>query len=351
MKFPGSLVYWDDNGSGNGPNRLHHLQSMKQSAFNQLAGKRISYASNHFLVVKCYKDALSSGEVVSFFMKSQANGTTSNFTGAANVSNGTESKVEEQVFVPKEVAFECGGQDNAKACVAVVESCTQKADAYLASVYKNNPFKAAEQREELDCQCFVSNGCSPSCNVALYMVWATGTGAQCLPRPPVYLESIGAFQVLFQRDRRHGMTVCSQYGDPTVTNVMPSDISYDYFPEYPNPAGWIAHHCAYLKRSDMRRYPSRYKYLPLYYYDDDAYSPRHVARILLVVWLSPSCRPSPRLRSGMSCCLAIGSYQLTVATQMNFPIPQTYFYDPYSGRARKSRFISIETLAEDPFPS
>mmetsp|Transcript_8618 Transcript_8618/g.28757 ORF Transcript_8618/g.28757 Transcript_8618/m.28757 type:complete len:327 (-) Transcript_8618:477-1457(-) len=268
---------------GNRPNRLHHLQSLKRNALNEL------------------QDALSTGEVVNFFMKSQTNGTTSSSSSsnASNssdpCSNGTDCS---KIFIPKEVAFECGGQDNADTCVTLVESCTDKADAYLSAVYKNDPFRATELRKDLNCQCFVSNGCSPSCNVALYMVWATGTGVQCPARPPVYLESIGAFQ----------------YGDPMVSNVMPSDISYDYFPEYPNPAGHVFDVSGVREqyRKDPRtsyRYPSSYKYYPWYYYDEDIYSPSY--------W---------------SYGYPASTDPLLDYDQMTVPSSGNYFYDPYSGR-------------------
>ncbi|EKX40807.1 hypothetical protein GUITHDRAFT_142441 [Guillardia theta CCMP2712] len=269
--------------TSNRPNRLHHLQSLKRNALNEL------------------QDALSTGEVVNFFMKSQTNGTTVSIDFASAIRVlllQMPLTAQIHIFIPKEVAFECGGQDNADTCVTLVESCTDKADAYLSAVYKNDPFRATELRKDLNCQCFVSNGCSPSCNVALYMVWATGTGVQCPARPPVYLESIGAFQ----------------YGDPMVSNVMPSDISYDYFPEYPNPAGHVFDVSGVREqyRKDPRtsyRYPSSYKYYPWYYYDEDIYSPSY--------W---------------SYGYPASTDPLLDYDQMTVPSSGNYFYDPYSGR-------------------
>jgi len=57
----------------------------------------------------------------------------------------------------------------------------------------------------------------------MYMIWSAGNGMRCRSEPPVYLEASGAYQ----------------YGDPYTNRVLPSDLSYDYFPDFPNPAGHI----------------------------------------------------------------------------------------------------------------
>mmetsp|Transcript_34275 Transcript_34275/g.70716 ORF Transcript_34275/g.70716 Transcript_34275/m.70716 type:complete len:360 (+) Transcript_34275:55-1134(+) len=138
---------------------------------------------------------------------------------------------ENPAVVPQQVAFECGGQREANTCVLNVQTCVDKAEATIATYYKENPQRAREARAAHLCKCFVSNGCGPSCNVAMYMVWETGSGVQCPARPPTYMPSARAFR----------------YGDVMSQEVMPSDISYDYFPEYPSPAGRT------VNVEDMRR--------------------------------------------------------------------------------------------------
>jgi len=89
-------------------------------------------------------------------------------------------------LVPTEVKFECGGDGAAETCVSAVKTCTALADADAQRLYETQPKVATEMRAT-HCKCFVSNGCKPSCNVAMYMVWSAGSnmrsvGAARLPR-------------------------------------------------------------------------------------------------------------------------------------------------------------------------
>jgi hypothetical protein len=122
-----------------------------------------------------------------------------------------------------EVRFECGGNEQAQKCVSAVQKCTKAADEDANTLYKTQPKVATELRGEHNCKCFVSNGCSPSCNVAIYMIWSASKGMRCKSEPPVYLESSGAYL----------------YGDPYSGNALSSDVSFDYFPDFPNPSGHI----------------------------------------------------------------------------------------------------------------
>ena len=108
-------------------------------------------------------------------------------------------------------------------CVTAVKKCTAEADQDATKLFDTQPKLATELRAQHNCKCFVSNGCKPSCNVAMYMIWSAGSGMRCKSEPPVYLEASGAYQ----------------YGNPYTNRVLPSDLSYDYFPDYPNPAGHI----------------------------------------------------------------------------------------------------------------
>jgi len=126
-------------------------------------------------------------------------------------------------LVPKEVKFECGGDTAAETCVDAVKKCTASADSDAQRLFETQPKVATELRAEHNCKCFVSNGCKPECNVAMYMIWSAGSGMRCNSEPPVYIEASGAYQ----------------YGDPYTNRVLPSDLSFDYFPDYPNPAGHI----------------------------------------------------------------------------------------------------------------
>ena len=128
-----------------------------------------------------------------------------------------------RALVPKEVKFECGGDSAAESCVEAVKKCTASADADAQRLFETQPKVATELRAEHNCKCFVSNGCKPECNVAMYMIWSAGSSMRCKSQPPVYLESSGAYQ----------------YGNPYTNRVLPSDLSFDYFPDFPNPAGHI----------------------------------------------------------------------------------------------------------------
>lgn len=143
--------------------------------------------------------------------------------GECNSWRGCGPTVRKDVDMPAEVKFECGGDDAADTCVAAVQKCTEEAEADASALFAKQPTLATELRAQHNCKCFVSNGCKPSCNVAMYMVWSAQNGMRCRSEPPVYLEASGAYQ----------------YGDPYTNRVLPSDLSYDYFPDFPNPAGHI----------------------------------------------------------------------------------------------------------------
>jgi hypothetical protein len=86
-----------------------------------------------------------------------------------------------------------------------------------------------------------SNGCSPSCNVAMYSQWSSRSGESaaqrcpsrsgserpacagilCPSNPPTYDSETGVYQ----------------YGDPAAEYLAPSDLSFDFYPNFPNPAG------------------------------------------------------------------------------------------------------------------
>jgi len=69
---------------------------------------------------------------------------------------------------PEDVQFECGGPVNGDICFQSVNSCVESAETSLANMYVVSPILATEARTNAVCKCFVSNGCKPACNVALY---------------------------------------------------------------------------------------------------------------------------------------------------------------------------------------
>jgi hypothetical protein len=70
--------------------------------------------------------------------------------------------------VPDDIQFECGGPVNGDICYQSVNSCVESAETSLANMYKVSAILATESRTSSVCNCFVSNGCKPACNVALY---------------------------------------------------------------------------------------------------------------------------------------------------------------------------------------
>ena len=49
-----------------------------------------------------------------------------------------------------------------------------------------------EERSEI-AGALVSNGCTPSCNVAMFMLWSADTGMRCKSKPPVFLAQRGVY--------------------------------------------------------------------------------------------------------------------------------------------------------------
>jgi hypothetical protein len=133
----------------------------------------------------------------------------------------THDKPLEQQEEAHKLFFECDGEAHAQLCMISVNKCIETADAEMADLYKVEPRLATESRPDKLCACFRSNGCKPSCNVQMYVLWSSESQIQCPASPPTFVESAGVFN----------------YGDPLALQPMPSDISYEYFPSYPNPAG------------------------------------------------------------------------------------------------------------------
>eukprot|EP00961_Rhodomonas_salina_P185346 2502404-Rhodomonas_salina.2 len=123
--------------------------------------------------------------------------------------------------LPEDVQFECGGKVQADICYEANEACLRSAHASAHMMYRISPEEGTKARIQNECKCFISNGCRPSCNVGLYLRWATNTGINCPAHPPVYHRETGVYQ----------------YGDPNEAYVSPESYSFDYYPEYPNPAG------------------------------------------------------------------------------------------------------------------
>ncbi|KAJ1494225.1 hypothetical protein T484DRAFT_1927772 [Baffinella frigidus] len=126
-------------------------------------------------------------------------------------------------IVPEAVAFECNGEATGTICAKAVQNCIGQAEGHAQKLYEDNPKEATELRSDFLCQCFESNGCTPSCNVAMYMAWTSASRVRCAPKPPQWMASANTFV----------------YGDTGSMAVLPSDVSRDYFPEYPNPAGHV----------------------------------------------------------------------------------------------------------------
>jgi len=131
-------------------------------------------------------------------------------------------------IVPETVAFECGGEEVGNRCAEAAQRCVGRADERVAALYEENAKKATELRSQALCACFARNGCTPSCNVAMYLAWSAGSHVRCAPQPPTWLPSAQAFLY------GHGGGGAGGAGA-----VAPTDISRDYFPEFPNSAGHV----------------------------------------------------------------------------------------------------------------
>ena len=126
-------------------------------------------------------------------------------------------------ILPEQVQFECGGAASTEICYNATMECLDSAESFSAMLYKVSPYEGSEQRTKSTCKCFGSNGCRPSCNVVLYQRWSSNTGINCPADPPIFHAESGVYQ----------------YGDTSATYVAPNDYSFDYYPEYPNPAGHV----------------------------------------------------------------------------------------------------------------
>ena len=126
-------------------------------------------------------------------------------------------------ILPEQVQFECGGEASTRICYHGTMQCLDSAESFASSLYKVSPFEGSEMRTKSSCKCFSSNGCRPSCNVVLYQRWSANTGIDCPADPPKFHQESGVYQ----------------YGDPAASYVAPNDYSFDYYPEYPNPAGHV----------------------------------------------------------------------------------------------------------------
>lgn len=126
-------------------------------------------------------------------------------------------------ILPEQVQFECGGEASTEICYNATMACLDSAESFSAMLYKVSPFEGSEMRTKSSCKCFSSNGCRPSCNVVLYQRWSANTGINCPAQPPKFHEESGVYQ----------------YGNPQAEYVSPEDYSFDYYPEYPNPAGHV----------------------------------------------------------------------------------------------------------------
>ena len=120
----------------------------------------------------------------------------------------------------EKLLFECDGEAAARVCMKAVNDCIEQSEAAMWNLYNEDPRLATESRPSKVCSCFRSNGCKPSCNVQMYVLWVTESKMQCPAVPPSYVESSGVFN----------------YGDQGASVALPSDLSYEYFPQYPNPS-------------------------------------------------------------------------------------------------------------------
>lgn len=70
--------------------------------------------------------------------------------------------------LPSDIRFECGGKDAADTCYRATRACVHSAEVSLANMYVVSPILGTEARGYAVCKCFISNGCKPGCNVAMY---------------------------------------------------------------------------------------------------------------------------------------------------------------------------------------
>lgn len=126
-------------------------------------------------------------------------------------------------ILPEQVQFECGGAASTEICYNSTMTCLDSAESFSAMLYKVSPFEGSEMRTKGSCKCFFSNGCRPSCNVAIYQRWSANTGIDCPAEAPKFHADSGVYQ----------------YGDMQASYVSPNDFSFDYYPEYPNAAGHV----------------------------------------------------------------------------------------------------------------
>mmetsp|Transcript_15453 Transcript_15453/g.35584 ORF Transcript_15453/g.35584 Transcript_15453/m.35584 type:complete len:322 (-) Transcript_15453:67-1032(-) len=117
--------------------------------------------------------------------------------------------------------FECEGEGSAHLCLEGVAQCVERSEKQMYELYKTSPREATELRPSHVCKCFQNNGCSPSCNVQMYLLWVTESKTQCPASPPTYVPSAGVFD----------------YSSGDAQHVTASDISHEYFPNFPNPSG------------------------------------------------------------------------------------------------------------------
>ena len=108
-------------------------------------------------------------------------------------------------IMPEDVQFECGGSASGRVCLGAAESCIDSAEYASQRLYSISQFTGVESRTRNVCKCFVSNGCRPACNVAVYTRWSTSAGINCPANPPTFLSETGVYQ----------------YGDPEATYVNP----------------------------------------------------------------------------------------------------------------------------------
>ena len=138
-------------------------------------------------------------------------------------NNGSVAMNGTTEILPRQVQFECGGEASTDVCFRATMQCLDSAESFAEQLYKVSPYEGSEMRTKSTCKCFSSNGCSPSCNVVLYQRWSANTGINCPARPPIFHKESGVYQ----------------YGDPDASFVAPNSYSFDYYPEFPNPAGHV----------------------------------------------------------------------------------------------------------------
>ena len=99
-------------------------------------------------------------------------------------TNGTEMLA---VSTSADVEYDCGGQASGQICFDAAQACISSAESLVSNLYLVDPISATQNRKQSVCKCFVSNGCTPACNVALYTLWADRSG-EVNKRPQPALE-------------------------------------------------------------------------------------------------------------------------------------------------------------------